>query len=534
MSERRTIIDLFWESVGRYPDKPALIFYGRNISYQQLDKLSDDFAKVLRWGRGIKKGDRISFVAANTPHLPIAFLAAWKIGAIVAAVNPLEKTDKVAAMIKLVDPRLILFLENFRHHAERVTDITRQGISLNSVTLSAADYLPWPLKLGYWWKNRKMKAWKGEWFWRDECRLQRLFSDYPLMLMPKISGEDLAVLQYTGGTTGIPKAATLTHGNISSNALQAIRFINKDREIVGSHSVFLGVIPFFHVYGLSVCLNMALSLGSSVVLLPKFDPAEIFKAIERYRVDTFPGIPIMFAKLVEYAKSNPRKCRKMSRSLKLCISGAGALDSKVKREFEELTEATIIEGYGLSEASPIVACNPVEGGKPGSLGKLLPDTEMKVVDGELWVRGPQVMAGYWRNEAETKEALKEGGWLATGDMVKVDEDDFLWLTDRKKDMIKVMGENVYSREVENAIRSHPWVADAAVVGLPDPLTGERVVACVVLKPEAGDGAFEAIINHCRSVGLSGLRVPKQVVFVEEIPKNIVGKILKRELKEKLA
>ena len=493
---------------------------------------------------GLKKGDRVAFVAANTPHIPIAFLAAWRMGLVVAAVNPLDKPEVVVANLKLADPKVIFVLENFPHHADAIkkcADLNKDKVHL--ISISAADFLPWKLRIGYKLKNifKKLAHFPTDWKW-----LCRRF--YPGM-WPRPSDvpkpDDLAVLQFTGGTSGTPKAAMLTHENLVANTNQAIRHINRNKQVVGKDSVFLGVLPFFHVYGLSVCLNMAFTLGSTVVLLPKFEPQEVLTAMQKYRVSIFPGIQRMYAALIgQLEKSGPIYQYLLSKeyfgSLKLCFSGAGKLDSRTRSAFEKLSKCPIVEGYGLSEASPIISVSTVEQNHPGSLGTLVPDTEMKIMDdGELWVRGPQVMKGYWRNEAETQGALPGDGWLATGDIVRQDAEGVLWMLDRKKDMIKINGENVYPQEIEKTVLTCSIVADVAVIGLPDEVSGERVVACVILKGldpatnlERGYLA-ERIIRHCRELGLRGPHLPVEVRFVDDIPKNIVGKVLKFELKRML-
>lgn len=535
MADLRTLVELFRRSVNKYPDKTALIFYGKKFSYRQLDELSDRAAELFR-RLGVRWGDRIAFVSPNTPHVPIAFLAAWKLGAVVAAVNPLETKQKIVEMLKLADPKVILVLENFKELIEMISeDKELDSAERCRISFSIADYLPLPHKILYRLKTRKWSFGRFRVTWIKAMKAAPvLHPDYRKALLLGPGPKDLAVLQFTGGTTGTTKAAMLSQQNLSANAMQAIRQVNKEETIISEDMVFLGAIPFFHVYGLTACMNMAFSLGGTVVLLPKFDSKEIFKTICKYRVGAFPGIPVMFTKLADCAAAEPEKYQKMCETLKVCISGAGAINESAKNRFEELTGAKIVEGYGLSEASPVVSVNPVRGAKIGSLGLPLPDTEVKIVDGELWVRGPQVMAGYWRNEKETKEVLKEDGWLTTGDMVNMDNDGFLWFVDRKKDMIKVLGENVYSREIEKVIATLPSVADVAVIGLPDSAIGcEKIVACVVLRNWPIEICAADVITHCRAAGLRTLKTPKEVIFVDEIPKNIIGKILKRELKAKL-
>ena len=536
-----TLWKLFEEAAQEHPDKAALIFYGRKLSYLEIEKAANRLCHsfdVL----GLKKGDRVAFVAANTPHVPIAFLAAWKMGLVVAAVNPLEKPEAVVANLKLADPKVILVLENFTQHTRAIqADAELSSVRRCRISISAADFLPWKLRLGYKLKNtfKKPANFPKDWKWLCGLSAPGVWSRPSNV--PK--ADDLAVLQFTGGTSGTPKAAMLTHANLVANTDQAIRHINRNKEVVGKDSVFLGVLPFFHVYGLSVCLNMAFTLGSTVVLLPKFEAKEVLSTVQKYQINIFPGIQRMFAALVvSIQESGPiyqyLLSKEYFRHLKLCFSGAGKLNPQTRSAFERFAGCPIVEGYGLSEASPIISVSTVEQNRPGSLGTLVPDTEMKIMDdGELWVRGPQVMKGYWRNEVETGSALPGDGWLATGDIVRQDAEGVLWMIDRKKDMIKVNGENIYPQEIEKSILTCEIVSDAAVIGLPDEISGERVVACVVLKSldpatdQEREFLTKRIIQHCRELGLKGPSLPAEVRFVDDIPKNIVGKVLKFELKK---
>jgi len=547
MNYDQTVVALFTETVKKYPKKTALNFLGRKISYKELDELSHLFAEFLM-RKGLRHGDRVSLLLPNCPQFVIAYLGTLKIGGVVAAMNPLVSVEEIRAMVKQADSKLLVTAENFSE-ANKALSKDLQG-KAPMLVIKLGDFMTCVVRVVYRLKNFKQKFFRpaGALQWNEVKEgsyqevvqmVDRLDSEPNKEIEP----EDLAVLQFTGGTTGTPKAAMLTHRNIVSNTLQALKHINKEEVVIGDQTVFLGVIPFFHVYSLSVCLNMAFAVGATVVLLPRFDSKMVFSAIAKNKVNIFPGIPRMYAKLVEVVEKNPAKYQAMCSSLKYCISGAGALNGEVRKQMEEMLGVTMVEGYGLSETSPIVSVNPIKGGKAGSLGTVVPDTEVKIVDGELWVRGPQVMRGYWRNEKETKEAIKEGGWLATGDMGHVDEDGFWWMDDRKKDMIKIRGENVYTKEIEEVIIKHNAVKDVAVVGMPDKKLGEKIVACVVL----GNGKFFSELEKnkdltiegsiqvfCQEQGLASYKVPQEVVPVPEIPKTIIGKVLKRELRKMLA
>src|SRR5208283_2170201 len=344
------------------------------------------------------------------------------------------------------------------------------------------------------------------------------------------------LLQYTGGTTGIPKGTVLTHRNLVVNAVQCKFWLTlADKEKV----IILAVIPFFHVYGMTTAMNLGILIGAELLLLPKFHTREVLKFIDKYRPEIFPGIQAMFLAIGHY----PKVGRYDLSSLKVALSGAGPLMREVQEQFERVTKARIVEGYGLSEASPVTHANPIFGRhKVGSIGLPWPDTDAKIVDietggttlpveatGELVVRGPQVMKGYWNRPAETMQALR-GGWLHTGDIARMDEEGYFYIVDRIKDMIKTVGENVYPREVEEVLYTHPKVKEAVVVGLlHEEYLGEKIKAFIVLKEEEAATA-EEIIQFCRE-RLSKFKVPKEIEFRSQLPKTLVGKVLRRLLRD---
>ena len=521
MNNTLTVQDLFARSVARHGGKTALVFYGQKITYWELNLLAAKFTNFLR-KQYVMPGDRVALILPNCPQFVIAYLGTLQAGCVVTALNPLASTEEIVEMIKQSEPEFIVSLKDFAWHNVMIQK-NLKGLQQMAV-IGLADYLPCPLNLAYRLKNIcRYKPW-ANYSWSDimKSKTERKW--------PEVRPDDLAVLQFTGGTTGSPKAAKLTHQNLVSNALQALDSVG---ELIDENSVFLGVLPFFHVYGLSVCLNIALAKGSSIILTPKFNGDQILKLIKEQSVTHLPGIPRIFSALLK----NKEIYRTDFSSLKLCVSGAGALDSEVKRDFEKITKAPIVEGYGLSEASPIVSINPPRDAKSGSLGKLVSGTQAKIVDGELWIQGPQVMAGYWGKPKETAEVLDKQGWLRTGDMVSIDEDGFLWFEDRKKDLIKIRGENVYPKEIEDVILKNPCVEEVAVVGLPDKELGEKIVACIVLKPNlklpADDLYCLDIKNYCKDQ-LPSYKVPQEIRLFSKLPKNILGKVLKRELRKFLS
>ncbi|MBW1853228.1 MAG: long-chain fatty acid--CoA ligase, partial [Deltaproteobacteria bacterium] len=353
----------------------------------------------------------------------------------------------------------------------------------------------------------------------------------PINILP----EDTAILQYTGGTTGVSKGAELTHSNIVSNTVQAYGWyyiIKKGEEVI------LSILPMFHTYGIAVCMNLSIATGSCAVLIPRFVPKDVLKAIQDYRVTFFPGIPGIYAALNYYKSISKWDIS----SVNYCVSGSAPLPITVMEEFEKLTGGVILEGYGLTEASPITHSNPVHRErKAGSIGLPLADTDCKIVDiedgkkevplretGELCIKGPQVMKGYWNMPSETALTLKDG-WLHTGDIARMDEDGYFYIIDRKKDMIISEGFNIYPNEIDELILTHPKVLDAAAVGVPDRLRGEKVILYVVLK-EGESALGEEIIGFCKE-RLAKYKVPKKVEFRKELPKTPVGKVLRRVLRE---
>ncbi len=346
---------------------------------------------------------------------------------------------------------------------------------------------------------------------------------------------DVAVFQYTGGTTGISKAAMLTHYNLVSNAIQTRSWTYRSKE---ASEVVMCVLPFFHVYGMTAAMNVGFYMGSTLVLVPRFDVKEVVKLIGKHGATMLPGVPTLYVAINNYAAQHKVDLS----SVDVCISGGAPLPVEVAQEFERITGGRVVEGYGLSEASPVTHANPIgEGRRFGSIGIPFPDTDANVVDsetgkelpvgevGELAVKGPQVMKGYWNRCEETEHALKDG-WLYTGDMAKMDEEGYFYIVDRKKDMIISAGFNIYPREVEEVLYEHPKILEAAVIGVPHKYKGEMVKAYVVLKK--GERLTEKeVVDFCEEK-MAHYKVPKEVEFVNDLPKSMIGKILRRELREK--
>lgn len=532
-----TLPDLLRHSASKFPEQTALLFYGARISFRELDELTTRFALALR-ALGVGAGDRVAIMLPNIPQALIAYYGALKAGAIVVQTNPLYLSHEIETQLRDSGSETIVTLDLLY---PRIQGIAGPTPLKRTILTSIRDFLPPVRRFLY-----PLKAWLHKQWIHVEKRpplydflaLLEAMPGGDAAMLPSPRPDDLALLQYTGGTTGVPKGVMLSHRNVVVNAVQCRSWVPDLQE---GREVFLGVIPFFHVYGLSTCQHLAVMTGCPLILLPRFQVAEALQAIHKYRPTIFSGIPAMFMMISEF----PTVGRYDLRSLRVCLSGASPLHTEVRDRFERLTGVKISEGYGLTEASPVTHCNPIYGERPrSSMGVPFPDTDSRIVDletgqqdvspgeaGELIVRGPQVMQGYWRNEAETRAVLRDG-WLHTGDIVRQDDAGFFYLVDRKKDMIKSRGENVYPRDVEEVLFKHPAVKDTVVVGVAHRQLGEAVKAYVVLKEGYALSEGE-LIAHCRR-SLAAFKVPTTVEFRQELPRTLIGKVLRRTLRDEEA
>jgi long-chain acyl-CoA synthetase len=529
-----TLPDLLRVSASKFPNTTALVFYGHRIRYLELYDLATRFAVYLHT-IGVRRGDRVAIMLPNIPQAIIGYYGALLAGATVVQTNPLYVEQELETQLRDSGAHTILALDLFY---PRIRAIQERTALRRVIFTSVRDFLPWGKRLFYPIKAKL----SGRWISLKESPTLSDFTEAlkcipphsgRMYSLPALSPDDLALLQYTGGTTGTPKGVMLTHRNMVANATQCRTWVPDLQE---GCEVFLGVIPFFHVYGLSTCQHLAMMTASTLVLLPRFQVAEVLRAIQMHRVTIMSAIPMMFMKVTEFPKVHHYNLR----SLRVCLSGASPLHAEVQEGFERLTGVRISEGYGLTEAGPVTHCNPIYGEHPpGSMGVPFPDTETRVVDletgerllsvgevGELTVRGPQIMQGYWNNERETREVLRNG-WLHTGDIVQQNDNGFFFLLDRKKDMIKTRGENVYPREVEEVLFRHPAVKDVVVAGVPDYRFGEAVKAYVVLHDGQSVTELE-LIAHCRQ-SLAVFKAPTSIAFRHELPRTLVGKVLRRAL-----
>ena len=513
-------------------DREALVFFGKKIRYRELYRYTLNLAASLQ-ALGVDKGEKVALLLPNCPVYPMAYYALLKIGAVVVQLNPMYTPRELELLVEDSGARIVITLDFLAHKFEAML---AKGIVDTIIMAKLQDFLPFPLNILFPLKVRKepkldRRKWKSR--VTDFFPLIREQKDpRPVEIDPD---EDVALFQYTGGTTGLSKAAMLTHANLVANVIQTKAWLCKPRD---GREVILCVLPFFHVYGMTGGMNLGFYLGATLVLVPRFDVKEVVKLIGKYKVSLFPGVPTIYVAINEYAS---HKKVDLS-SVEACVSGGAPLPVEVAQEFERITGGKLVEGYGLSEASPVTHANPLWGErKVGSIGIPFPDTDAKIVDpetgedlpqgevGELAVKGPQVMKGYWNRPEETARALRDG-WLHTGDMARMDEDGYFYIVDRKKDVIISGGYNIYPREVEEVLYEHPSILEAAVIGVPHEYKGEIVKAYVVLK-EGSRLTEEEVIEFCRG-RLAPYKLPKEVEFVKDLPKSMIGKILRKELREK--
>ena len=517
----------------RFPDNPAITFFGKQMTYRELKNRVNRFAASLH-RIGVKKGTRVALMLPNTPQMVISYYAVLSLGGVVVNVSPLyvereiehQVTDSGAEFMVVLD---ILY--------PRVRNVRAQTPLKEVILTRIPEYLPGMLKILF---PLILKI-KGEAPDRNLETDVRYFPD--LIAEPgdeapevEVAPDDLALLQYTGGTTGTAKGAMLTHANLVANTFQCLALASEFAR--PGEETFLDVIPFFHVYGMTIGMNVAIALGSHMILFPRFDLKMILRGIRKYQPTFFPGVPTIYTAIANHPDVEKYKVG----SIKLCNSGAAPLSLETLHQFEKVTGGLITEGYGLTEASPVTHGNPIlNPRKAGSIGIPVPDTEVKIVDidsgekelpageeGELCIRGPQVMKGYWNRPEETAEVLRDG-WLHTGDIAKMDEEGYFYIVDRKKDLIIAGGYNITPREVDEVLFQHPKVLEAVTVGVPDQYRGETVKAYVVLK-EGETATPEEIISFCKE-RLAPFKVPKVVEFRPELPKTMVGKVLRRVLRE---
>lgn len=542
------LYQLLTDTAQKYPSQSAVrmilkylplgIRIESKLTYRQLDELTDRFAAALQ-GLGVGKGDRVSIMLPNLPQQVIAYFGTLKAGATVVNTNPTYTPRELHHQLKDSGAKVIVMLSGLY---ERLAQIRAQTAIEQVIIADVPDSLSWPFK------NLAAKQVRASGMMKELPPAADLHPFYGLIKnaprKPKpvsITPDDVALFQYSGGTTGTPKAAMLTHRNLVANAKQMVAWFTKSEE---GKEKLLGALPFFHVYGMTVTMLFAVALRSEMILVP--DPRNtnhVLEVIQQEGITLYPGVPGMYVGLINHPKVKEYNLH----SIKACLSGGAALPVEVATQFRAITGGNLCEGYGMTELSPVAVANPIWGeSRAGSIGLPVPSTDVQIVsltpeadgsytrlgvgeEGELVVRGPQVMKGYWNRPDETATTIDADGWLHTGDIAKMDEDGYFYIVDRKKDLIIASGYNIVPREVEEVLFMHPKIFEAAVAGVADPKRGETVKAYIVLK-QGESCTVEEIRAFCKE-NLAPYKVPTLVEFRQELPKSQIGKVLRRLLLE---
>ncbi|RNC95410.1 long-chain-fatty-acid--CoA ligase [Lysinibacillus halotolerans] len=515
------------------PTKVAIHFMGRDVTYKELYESSLKFANYLR-RLGIEKGDRVAIMLPNCPQSVIAYYGTLFAGGIVVQTNPLYTERELQYQLADSGAKVILAMDILY---PRITKVLKETEIENVIITAIKDYLPFPKNLVYPFIQKKQYGFHVK---VEHKGLTHVFTEVlrtseatPIEMEFDIE-EDLALLQYTGGTTGTPKGVMLTHKNLIANAKMCDVWMYQCK---AGEEVILGVLPFFHVYGMTTVLLLSVLKGNKMVLLPKFDVEQTLKAIEKQKATLFPGAPTMYIGILNYQDLEKYNLS----SIKACLSGSAPLPAEVQEKFEKLTGGKLVEGYGLTETSPVTHANFIWDKRvKGSIGVPWPDTEAAIIrssDGELLppgevgeiaIKGPQVMKGYWNRQEDTAMSFVNG-WFLTGDIGYMDNDGYFYVVDRKKDIIIAGGFNIYPREVEEVLYEHEAIQECVVAGIPDAYRGETVKAYIVLR-EGKNVTEEELNKYCRE-HLAAFKVPRQYEFRKELPKTTVGKILRRSLVE---
>ncbi|MGZ4162022.1 MAG: fatty acid--CoA ligase family protein [Neobacillus sp.] len=499
------------ETAKVWANKPAYHFMGRSTTYAELDGAITKFASGLE-KLGVKQGDHIALLLGNTPHFVISLFGALRLGVTVIPINPIYTADEIGYILNNGDVKVVVALDIAVPLVEKMHSLLPKVEHF--VICETGQFEMERLSV-----NQKMKSFS------NVINLGDLS-----FKGPELQDDDVALILYTSGTTGMPKGAMLTHRNLYSNAKDVgdyLKINDQDRVITA--------LPMFHVFCVTVALNAPLMNGATLLIVPKFSPKEIFGLGKEYKPTVFAGVPTMYNFLFQYPEGKPQDLQ----TLRLCISGGASMPVALLKNFEKKFKVVVSEGYGLSEASPVTCFNPLDRPrKPGSIGTSILHVENKIVNelgeevpvgevGELIVRGPNIMKGYYKMPEETAAAIRDE-WLYTGDLAKMDEEGYIYIVDRKKELILVGCYNVYPREVEEVLYNHPDVVEVAVLGIPDPNQGEAVKSYVVSKnPEL---TAEHLLDYCKE-HLAKYKIPSSIEFIKELPKNTTGKILRRALKE---
>lgn len=532
--EEIPIQEFLTRSATNYPDNIAIHFMGKEMKYAELYESALKFANYLQT-LGIQKGDRVAIMLPNCPQGVIAFYGILYAGGIVVQTNPLYTEREAQYQLKDAGAKAIITLDILY---PRISKIMKETDLENLIITGIKDYLPFPKNMVYPFIQKKQYGFSVKVEHRGS---NHLFTEVMKVAKPEKQDvaidfeNDLAMLQYTGGTTGFPKGVMLTHKNLVTNVTMCKTWLYECED--GKERV-LGILPFFHVYGMTTVLVLSIMQGNTMILLPKFDVETALKTIDKQKPTLFPGAPTIYIGIL----NSPNLGKYDLSSVNACISGSAALPVEIQEKFERVTGGRLVEGYGLTETSPVTHANLVYTDKrvKGSIGIPWPDTDAAIFQmdsteplpvgevGEIAVRGPQVMKGYWNRPEETEMVIRDG-WFLTGDLGYMDEDGYFYIVDRKKDMIIAGGFNIYPREIEEVLYEHEAIQECVVAGIPDPYRGETVKAYIVLKD--GHRVTEEELNEYCRTKLASFKVPRFYEFRDELPKTAVGKILRRTLIE---
>lgn len=528
-----TIPDLLNNAAEKHPKHTACVYMGARMTYSQLKEHVDRLAVALQQ-LGVSKGDRVAIMMPNCPQAIIAYYATLSLGAVTVMTNPLYVERELEHQWGDSGAGVVISLDMFWPQIEKV----KEKLPVRHVILGGIqDYMPLVKKTLAPLALRRKGKWVDVNYTDTVHSFKKLIGGQPASpAAVKILPDDLACLQYTGGTTGLPKGAMLTHQNLIASLTQVRTFLLFEHQ--EAQDIALAIMPFFHVYGMNGLMNLSMRMAATLVLIPQPEIQSIVDAIVAERPTFFTGVPALFAALNNYHSIDKVDLT----SIKAIFSGAAPLPIDVMEKFEERTGARIAEAYGMTEASSVTHVNPLKGQRKfGSIGIPIIGTDAKIVDvedptkeldagqvGELMVKGPQVMQGYWNKPDETATAMIDG-WLRTGDIARMDEEGYFYIVDRKKDVILSAGFNVYPREVEEVLHQHPKIQEAAVVGLPDGLRGEKITAYIKLNP--GETATAAEIRAFCRERLAPYKQPRKIIFRDDLPKSLAGKVLRRELRE---
>jgi len=525
--------DCLRRNARRYPDHPAIVFFGHKLSFKELNDAVDRFAAGLQ-KLGVARGDRVAVYMPNCPQYVIAYYGVLRAGAIIVPCNPLYVARELEHQLKDAGARVIVVLSSFYRTVKEI----RANTPLEQVIVtSIKEYFPIHLKTAFTLLKEKREGHYVDLSSEpDTVWFQDFLGEAPEVPAPvRADMDDTACLLYTGGTTGIPKGAELTQRNLLVNAVQCQVWLNT----VVKEEVVLAALPLSHSYGMTTCMNHGIYAASTLILIPNpRDLKFVLQNIHKHKPTLFPGVPTIYVAI----NNHPDIQKYDLSSIRACISGGAGLPKEVQTRFQELTGGRLVEGYGLTESSPVTHANPIFGdNRIGTIGLPWPNTDCKLVNledgqtevpagepGELCIRGPQVMKGYWNMPEETAQVLRDG-WLYTGDIARMDEDGYFSIVDRKKDMIIAGGFNIYPREIEEVLYEHPKVKEAVAVGIPHSYRGETVKVYVVLK-QGETATEEELIGWCKG-RLAKFKVPTDVEFRTELPKTMVGKILRRMLRD---